>query len=181
MSLNQLYMRFLLITLVAGPLAWVIITDDGQRFADTLFLKLGGAPEVQLNYKNLSSRVSMQSLKQGMPELEFQCARQRTDFGDSICHAKIASINGAPARYLSAFFVADRLSAMRFGYQRIYHQFLYQQTVNALGMPRVADNSAQSEGGMVMWQAGDGLLYMFSENLPPKKEPVGIWLTRSLD
>lgn len=171
MSMHKFYIRMLILSLVLGPLAWVMFTDDGQRYSDIFMLELGDSESINLNFANLSSRVDEATLQQQFPQVAFKCVDQVSAFGHRQCSSALASINGAPAQYIKVFFVQDHLSAVKVGYQPSYHQYVYNAILTSFG-----EGEAGPEQGMRRWNTGSGMLYAPPQELTLDKEAALLWL-----
>ena len=161
----------LILGAILGPLAWLMFTDDGQRYGDIFMLELGDAEPMNMNFANLSSRVDEETIQRQFPKIKFQCLDQVSAFGQRQCTSAISSINGAPAQYIKIFFVQSHLSAVKVGYQPSYHQYVYQSIQASFG-----EGEAGPEQGMRRWNTGDGMLYAPPQNLTLAQEAALLWL-----
>jgi hypothetical protein len=177
MTTYQIYKRLLLLGLLFGPLLWLSLSDEGKRVSDLFLLKLSGAPAVQVDYRQLKADISEAEFKRGLPNVDFQCADKRTDFGERLCFAPVAGFNGTPSQYMSAFFRGDHLMAIKLAYQRSYHDYLYASVSREFG-PANSDKAAglPDTSGARQWQAGRGWLVLPGERLKGDAEPVLFWL-----
>lgn len=175
MTINQIYIRLLLLGLLFGPLLWFSISDEGQRVSDLFLLKLSGAPEVHIDYRQLKAEIGEAEFKHGLADVDFQCADKRTDFGERLCFAPVAGFNGTPSQYMSAFFRGDHLMAIKLAYQRSYHDYLYASVSRELG-PANSAAALPDNSGATQWQAGKGWLVLPGEHLKEGAEPVLFWL-----
>ncbi|MBD3670163.1 MAG: hypothetical protein HUJ29_05255 [Gammaproteobacteria bacterium] len=180
MTVNQIYIRLLLLGALFGPLLWFLFSDEGQRISDTFLLKLGGTPEVQLDYRTLNADISEKEFVKGMGEAEFQCGDQQSQFGDRLCYAALAAVNGTPSQYMSVFFKSDNLTAIKLAYQRSYHEQLHGSLIRNLGEPMSGANTAVPDAERIQqWQAGNGVVLLSGETLAEDEEPVLLWLAYS--
>jgi len=171
MSMHNFYIKFLILTAVLGPLAWLMFTDEGQRTGDIFMLELGDAKSINLNFSNLSARVDEGNLKKQFPEITLNFADQKSAFGHRQCASAISSINGTPAKFIKFYFFQDRLTAVKVAYQPSYHQHIYKSIRTSFG-----GGEDGPENGMRRWNTGAGMLYAPPEALTLDKEPALLWL-----
>jgi len=180
MTTNQSITRLLLFGLLFGPLTWLLVSDEGQRVSDVFLLKLSGAPAVEMDYRILKPEVNEAELKSRFPKLNFQCADRQTDFGERLCYTPLASFNGTPSQYMSAFFRGDHLMAIKVAYQRSYHDYLYGSLIHELGAANHGRVAGQADNsGAQQWQAGKGWLVLPGVGLKDDAEPALFWLAAS--
>lgn len=180
MTVNQIYIRLLLLGALFGPLLWFVLSDDGQRMSDVFLLKLSGAPEVQLDYRELDGGIEEAAFQKRLKDVEFQCGSQSSQFGDRLCYAPVAAFNGTPSQYMSVFFNDGHLAAIKLSYQRAYHDHLYFSVLQQLGEPLDGADTAVPEAERIQqWRAGSGMVLMPGENLAEGEDPVLLWLAYS--
>ena len=170
MSIHKFYIKFLILTVVLGPLAWVMFTEEGQRVSDIFMLELGDSEALNLNFANLSYRVDESILKEQFPQLKLACKDQETAFGPRLCSSPISAINGAPAKFVTFYFIQDQLVEVNVGYQPSYHQYLYRGLLSSFG-----EGEAGPEPGLSRWNTGEGLLYAPPKTLMVGQKSVLIW------
>jgi len=177
MKMHGLVLRGLIIAAIAGPLMWLVFTDDGQRRADVLLLRLLGNPSVALNMSALSNAVKEQDLRAAMPDIGLDCHAQPSEYGNRVCVAAISAFNGIPARYLTFFLAEDRLGALKLAYQRSYHR----QLINAIqaehGAPLNSGEVPQPDQPAVLrWHVGGGVLVTLDDRVELDEEPALMWV-----
>lgn len=161
MTSNQIFVRLILLGLLFGPLTWVLVSDEGQRVSDVFLLSLSGAPKVDMDVTQLNASVTEAQFKSRLPKVSFTCADKQTDFGERLCYSPVASFDGAPSEYLSAFFRGDHLMAVKVAYQRSYFGYLNQRLKDELGAPqRGGAAGLPDSSGANQWQAGRGWLVL---------------------
>lgn len=176
MKKGSLLKRLYIIAVLAVPLYWVMLTDEGHRFTDTTILKLSGGETMDIHLKALNSSISEEGLQKQLPETPFNCADHKTPLGDRICQVKLAAFNGIPARFAIAYFAEDRLRALKVGYQRPYHQQLLDSIFAAQGSPG-SDGHITASGapGFYRWRTGDGELIALDEQSLEGNEAAMMW------
>lgn len=168
--MHKFYIRILIITLVLGPLTWLMFTDEGQRVGDIFMLELGDSEPLNLNFAQLSSRVDEATLMEQFPQIKLACVDQKIAFGMRQCSSPISAINGTPAQYVTFYFIQNQLIEVNVGYQPSYHQYLYNGLLASFGEGEVGP-----EAGLRRWNTGKGLLYAPPQTLTVGKKTVLIW------
>lgn len=171
MSMHKFYIKFLILSAVLGPLAWLMFTDEGQRTGDIFLLELGEARSINLNFSSLSTRVDESNLQEQFPQVTLSCIDHKSAFGQRQCSSAISSINGTPAQYIKFFFFQNRLTAVKVGYQPSYHRHIYKSIRTSFGA-----GEDGPESGMRRWNTGAGMLYAPPEELTLNKEAALLWL-----
>lgn len=178
--LHPVYKKLLLICVVAGPLLWLTFTLDGQRRTDLLLLWIAGDPGFSVAVEKLSPTLDEETLRSQFSDLQFHCEDRESSFGNRSCSAVIANFNQIPARYVSLFFVAGHLSAMKVAYRRPYQEPLVRGLYRTLGEPlpsaRSTEESSDATGG-ITWKTGDGLVVVPSGRVDLRDEPALFWLS----
>jgi hypothetical protein len=170
--------RLYIIVVLAVPLYWLMLTDDGHRFTDTTILKLSGGKTMDIHLKALNSSITEKTLQQQLPDTPFSCNDHKTLLGDHLCQVKLASFNGIPARFAIAYFADDHLQALKVGYQRPYHRQLLDYLFATRGKPGTGDHiSAPGAPGFYRWHIGDGELVILDEQSLQGEEPALLWKT----
>jgi hypothetical protein len=176
MTKRSLLTRLYLIILLAAPLYWLILTDEGRRYTDLAILKMKGGETMELQLMALHSSITERRLQQQLPDTPFHCGPQATPFGDRLCQVQLASFNGLPARFAIAYFAGNQLQGLKIGYQRPYHTHLLGHLVTTLGPAGPAGHLTPSDGpGLYQWRVGDGLLLALDENSLEGNEPSLLW------
>lgn len=168
--------RLYIIVVLAAPLFWLILTDEGRRFTDIAILKVSGGETMDIHPEALSSAITEKGLQQQLPETPFSCADHKSPQSDRICQVQLAAFNGIPARFAIAYFDADRLRALKVGYQRTYHRQLLNHLFTTYGKPGKGDHlSAPGTPGFYRWQVGDGELMALDEQSLEGNEAALLW------
>jgi hypothetical protein len=155
-----------------------MFTEDGQRRTDTMVLWLFGQPEIKLDLNALASEYTEREIQQVYPNLPWQCEDRMNPYGDRVCVSRIGIFNGIPSHYISAFFHADRLSALKVHYRANNHNSLQSHLLAQLGAPLAADQGSSRPppaDPVVQWRTPHGLVVMKRE-LIAKQEPALFWL-----
>lgn len=173
MAPSRFIKRAIIITLLAAPALWLVLTPEGQRRTDLFLLGIGGEPDIGIRFDRLHRGVTPEQLRAEQSELELTCSAQRTPFGARLCQAPIAGFNGTPARFIIFYYGPGQLNAVKIGYQRSYHGRVVRQLDEALGKPA---QSQQPDGTTInQWPAGDGTV-LVPESLGDAQEPALMWV-----
>jgi hypothetical protein len=174
MRLNPLYKKLLLISLVLGPIVWLVFTEDGQRRSDLVVLYLFGYEELNLAIENLNGNMTEAEFRELFPDLKLVCEAGPNPFGDRLCAARVGSFSGIPARAFTLFMDGRRLRAAKLDYRPAYHAALARQLNGRLGT-----RAGRSETGKdaVAWSVSDGLLLMPAVEPREDTEAALIWLS----
>ena len=176
MTKGALLKRIYIIVILAAPLFWLILTDEGRRYTDLGILYLKGGEGMDIQLKALHSGISEKGLQDQLPDTEFNCGKQSTPFGDRICQVQLASFNGLPSRFAIAYFNADRMQAFKIGYQRPYHENVLNYLFSSLGKPGPENHlTAAGAPGIYRWKIEDGELIALDENSLEGNEPSILW------
>lgn len=154
------------------------MTEDGQRRADAVLLRLSGDKPIELNFKALDGRLSEQELKQVYPDLPWQCVDAKTSFGTRVCSAPIGTYNGLPARAISVFFGNGRITVLKLDYRERYHPQVAEQLRQQLGQPLsipLSTDDGKPGSTLLKWQTPYGTLVM-KQRLDKQDEPALLWL-----
>jgi hypothetical protein len=176
LRLNPLYKKLLILSLVLGPMVWLVFTKDGQRRSDLVLLYLFGQEELNLAIENLHGNMTEADFRSLFPELPLTCDKGANPFGDRLCTAEIGAFSAIPARAFTLFLDGKRLRAAKVNYRRAYHAVLENQISNRLGAPPAMDPSGPEA---VSWQVGDGLLLMPGSEPEDDSEAALLWLSNS--
>ncbi len=174
--MKTFHKRFFLVLIVIAPMYWLIFTDDGRRRSDTLILWLAGGDPIDLNFRVLDNRYSMEDWKKVFADIEWNCVDQKTALGDQYCFSEISSYNGVPARYLTAFFRDSHVNAVKLVYRNQYHQQLGADLHQQLGTPLLQSHES-ADNDMLQWHTDYGMVMVKTE-LTPEEEASLIWLSK---
>jgi hypothetical protein len=176
MTKRSLLTRLYVVVILAVPLFWLILTDEGRRYTDLAILQVKGGESMDIQLKALHSALSERRLQEQLPDTPFNCGEQTTPFGDRLCQVQLASFNRLPARFAIAYFANNQLQAMKIGYQRPYHSQLLHHLFVTLGAPGREDHlTAPGAPGLYRWTVGDGELVALDENSLEGNEPSILW------
>ena len=171
---SRFHTRLITLLIVATPIIFLLFTEEGRRISDVMILRIAGHTAINFNYAALDPRFNRDSINSALPDLELVCEPVTSHFGSRACHSTIAAVNGLPARYVIFYFEANRLRAMKLGYQRPYHASFLNQFAAMLGAPLAEDVATRPP--VVRWRAGSGQLVAVSGPLPGDDEPAFYWL-----
>jgi len=179
LRLNPLYKKLLLLTIVLGPMVWLVLTEDGQRRTDLVLLYLFGKAELNLAIENLHSDMTETQFRELFPDLELVCDDGPNPFGDRLCSAQVGSFSAIPSRAFTLFLSGDELRAAKVNYRRAYHETLRRQLEGRIG----AGNGPAPDGpagtkGPESWRVTDGLL-LLPPQMPERDEDAALmWLSK---
>ncbi|MCB1788490.1 MAG: hypothetical protein H6953_02670 [Chromatiaceae bacterium] len=174
----NIHKTILILILVFVPPYWLIFTDEGARISDRALLWLVGEDEIKLNLRVLSPAYSRADIEKVFGDIDWKCGAKNSPFGDALCVAKVGAFNGYPARALTLYFLADKLSAMQLVYRGPYHEQLLGHLIDQLGQPtNVA--AAVSEGpdaaDVLEWGLEHGKIVL-KKKLQQGDEPSLLWV-----
>ncbi len=120
-------------------------------------------------------------MHQVYPDLSWQCQDQISAYGDRLCVSRIGIFNGIPARYLTAFYRAGQLAALKLHYRANNHNSLLSQLRALLGAPEAAQGSTPvpAPDEILQWRTPKGLVLM-KRALSADEEPALFWLSDAL-
>jgi hypothetical protein len=178
LRLNPLYKKLLLLTIVLGPMIWLVLTEDGQRRTDLVLLYLFGKGELNLAIEKLHSDMTEAQFRELFPDLELACDDGVNPFGDRLCSAEVGAFSGIPSRAFTLFLSADELRAAKLNYRSAYHETLRRQLEGRIG---AADSPAGADTAVIRgpqsWRVADGVLLLPPE-IPEKEEDSALmWLS----
>lgn len=180
MHLFKIYKTFAIIALIVAPIYWLMVTEDGKRRTDTLILWLGGGDPVNINFKALDNHYSMQDWQQVYADIDWQCREQPSTWGDEICYSEISSYNGIPSRYITAFFDAGYISALKLVYRNQYHDQLGYELQNQLGKPELLrsapEDAPDTANNIVRWPTDHGVVLLKQQLGSGEEEASLLWL-----
>ncbi|MCB1925005.1 MAG: hypothetical protein KDJ27_14900 [Gammaproteobacteria bacterium] len=177
----NLHKTLLILVLVFIPPYWLLFTDEGGRVSDTALLWLLGEDDMKLSVDDLSARYSQDDIKTVYSDLDWQCGDKASEFGDSVCAARIGTFNGFPSRVVTFFFRGDSVTAMRLVYREQYHEQVMGYYIGKLGQPaNVAEALAAGPDAddVLEWQLADGLL-LIKKVLAKTDDPSLLWLAKA--
>jgi hypothetical protein len=174
LRLNPLYKKLLILSLVLGPMVWLVFTKDGQRRSDLVLLYLFGKEELNLAIENLHGNMTEADFRNLFPDLALTCDEGANPFGDRLCSAEIGAFSAIPARAFTLFLEGERLRAAKVNYRRAYHATLEDQISTRLGAVAAVDPSGPEA---VSWQVDDGLLLMPASEPEDDSEAALLWLS----
>ncbi len=166
----RLYKTLLALTVVIGPITWLMITEDGRRRSDLMVLSFKDAPMVQMRLAPLTSAFTEEQMREFLPEIQWQCSNNRSDFGERSCVSPIGAFNETPAHYMVMYYQESALQAMKVVYSDDYHNYLTGLVTQMLGSPN--DN-----GGILRWPTEGGLVLMPAKLTADTREPSMMWLS----
>lgn len=178
-KLPILYKKLLILAVVFGPIVWLMFTDDGQRRTDTVVLWLFGEKEIKMDLQVLDSQFSEDELKEVYPELNWQCQAYQSTYGDRLCVSRIGVFNGIPSRYISFFFQAGQVSAVKLNYRTDNHAQLQIQLRQQMGQPDLEARTAVTAPDpdeVLQWRTPYGMVIM-KRNLLGDEEAALFWLS----
>lgn len=179
MTKGSLLNRLYIVIVLAAPLFWLILTDEGHRYTDLAILKFKGGESMDIHLQALHSTISESGLQQQLPDTPFICGKQPGPLGERICQVQLASFNGLPSRFAIAYFHEDHLQGFKIGYQRPYHEQLLHYLFAQLGKPREEDHLiTPGNPGLYRWKVGDGELMALDEHSLEGNEPSLMWRHR---
>ena len=117
-GISRHYKTLTAVALVAGPLIWLLFTQDGQRRTDLVLMPLLGRPSIELSLTDLSSDLGEGDVRRRVPQVDLGCSQYGTPFGDRICSARIGAIGRLPAEALNFYFSSGELRAVKLVYRR---------------------------------------------------------------
>ena len=178
--LPLLYKKLLILCIVFGPILWLMFTQDGQRRTDTMVLWLFGEEEINMDLRALSDRYTEQELAQVYAKLNWRCQDFEDTYGERHCVGRIGIFNGIPARYLTAFYRNNRLTALKLQYRAHNHDQLKSLLQYQLGDPVEPNRAREGDPDRVLqWRTPHGLV-MMKNDLVGDDEPALFWLSSAL-
>ena len=178
-KLPTLYKKLLILTLVFGPIVWLMFTDDGQRRTDTMVLWLFGEHEINMDLAALDAHFTEEELKTVYPDLDWQCREHQSSYGNHLCVSRIGIFNGIPSKYITIFFTGRHISAMKLRYRAGNHDQFLVQLRRQLGRPddeARASVTAPDPEEVLQWRTPYGLV-VAKRLLDSDEEPALFWLS----
>jgi hypothetical protein len=167
-----------IVLMVLAPLWWLTMTEDGQRRADGVLLRLLGDMPLDLKIEALDGRLTEAELKRVYDQLPWQCQDANTNFGNRVCSSKIGTYNGLPSRLVTFYFSNGTLNAFKLNYRENYHVPLGSQLIKQLGQPNVPvaiSGEAPPPENILQWQSDHGTV-IIKEELDKDEEAAMLWL-----
>ena len=180
LRLNPLYKKLLMLTIVIGPIFWLVFTEDGQRRTDLVMLFLFGKGELNLAIEKLHSEMTETEFQELFPDLELRCDDGPNPFGDRLCTSEVGSFSAIPSRAFTLFLQDDRLRAAKLNYRSAYHETLRQQLTRRVGNPvsRSDQVPAVAEDPLT-WMVQDGLLLLPPKAPEAEHDAALMWLSKA--
>lgn len=178
MERKKLHKTLLILALVIVPPYFLIFTDEGARISDNVILWLFGEESIKLDLSALETTYRSEEIRQVFPELQWDCRVEQHALGNSVCRAPVGAFNDYPARQITAFFVDDRISALKILYREQYHGQLLGHLIQQLGQPQNVEEAIKDTpdaAPVLEWDTGKGLVVL-KKNLHPGDEPALFWL-----
>jgi len=169
-KIPRFYKTLLALTVVIGPITWLMVTEDGRRRTDLMVLGFKDAPMVQMRLDPLTSAFSEDRIREFLPEIQWQCSNTRTPFGERNCVSPIGAFNETPAHYMTLYFEGDALQAMKVAYRGAYHNHLTGLLAQMLGPPK-------NDQGIWRWVTEHGLVLVPANLTGDAAEPALMWLS----
>lgn len=179
-QLPTLYKKLLLLAVVFGPIVWLVFTDDGQRRTDTVILWLFGHKELNMDLEALDSRFSPEDFKTIYPDIDWQCRKEASAYGDALCVSRLGVFNGIPSHYITLFFLGDRLSAIKLRYRENNHAQLIEMLTRLLGRkdPMNRQLASADPQHILQFHTANGMVAI-KQQLAPQDEPAMFWVANS--
>ena len=174
LKIPRYYKTLLAIVVVAGPIVWLMFTEDGKRRTDMMLMWLLGRPGFDAALDAFSPVLTEAKMRESFQDLELACSDGSYPFGDRLCSATIGSFNQYPARAVIWYFAEGRLRAVKLIYQRAYHD-----AIRGWVERRIPDAGAGGDAGRgaAVWPVAEGVLVMKSGELGKDDEPSLLWLS----
>lgn len=175
---KKLHKTLLALLLVLIPPYFLVFTEEGNRVSDNAILWLFGQQGLALNLAEADSSFSESDIREVFPDLDWQCGKLSSPFGQSACNSVIASFNDLPAHHAVLYFDDNRLSAIRIDYRRRYHRSLWQQLVDTLGQPTESAPGMpypENPDQVLQWDTGKGLVVL-KKTIGESDQPALMWI-----
>jgi hypothetical protein len=179
LKLNPLYKKLLLLTIVLGPIYWLVFTDDGQRRTDLVMLYwFGDGSELNLAIEKLHSTMTEAQFRELFPELNLQCDEGANPFGDRLCNAEVDAFSGIPSHAFTLFMLGDGLRAAKLTYRSAYHETLVRDLTRRLGSPVPQSLASPTPvEGPLSWVVPDGFLLLPGEKPESDVDAALMWVS----
>ena len=179
MHLFKIYKTLIVIAIVVAPIYWLMMTDDGKRRTDTLILWLTGGDPVNINFKALDNRYSIEDWQRVYGDIDWKCREQASTWGNETCYSEISSYNGIHARYITVFFSDGYSSAFKLVYRNQYHAQLGAELQHQLGKPeqvKAGPGDAPDSNNIIKWQTDHGMVLLKQQLDSGEEEASLLWL-----
>jgi hypothetical protein len=178
MERKKLHKTLLILALVIVPPYFLIFTDEGSRISDNVVLWLFGEESIKLDLAALDATYRPGEIRKVFPDLQWDCRDEQHALGNNVCRASVGSFNDYPSRQLTAFFIDDRMTAVKLLYRGKYHEQLLGHLIQQLGQPENVEEAISDTpdaAPVLEWDTGKGLVILKKE-LNPGDEPALFWL-----
>lgn len=180
MNRKTLLKRLLILTLFILPIAWLAISDTGQRYTGLFLLKLKGDPSFDIDFATLTRDYSEKQMRSDNDSAEFDCQAVNSEFGNRSCVARISSFNGNLAHLVTYIYSPRGLQSVKIYHRGYFAEHLFGQLVEALGNPeQVTISGEKGPTVLLRWRAGSGDLMLRKSGPEPEQPPTLIWVDRS--
>jgi hypothetical protein len=152
-QIPRFYKTLLALTVIIGPITWLMLTEDGRRRSDLLVLGFTDKPLVQMRLAPLASAFTEEQVREFLPELQWQCSDNLSSFGERSCVAIIGAFNEVPANSMAMYFQGGALQAMKVEYRAAYHASLIDILSQILNRP-------ENDQGVLRWVTDHGLVLL---------------------
>lgn len=178
MNNKKLHTTLLALVLVFIPPYFLVFTEEGNRVTDNALLWLFGQQSMSLNLAEADTNFTDEQIRQVFPDIEWQCGRVQSQFGQTACNASIANFNDLPARHVVMFFANRHLNAIQLSYREQYHDAMLRHLIKTLGQPGNAEAATRPTSGadeVLQWNTGKGLVVL-KKSIRESDEPALLWL-----
>ncbi len=169
-QIPRFYKTILALSVVIGPFAWLMFTEDGKRRTDLMILGFKDLPMVEMRLDTLAEVFGEAQIREFLPDVHWQCAGSGNEFSDQRCSTQIAAFNDTPATRLVMLYAGDKLAEMEVVYRASYHQHMTTTLDGMLG-------KAQQKQGISEWPTDHGLILMQNQK-PTQDTSSMLWLSR---
>ena len=166
----RFYKTLLALTVVIGPITWLMLTEDGRRHADLMVLSFTDKPLVEMRLAPLASAFTETEVREFLPDVQWQCNNKRTPFGERSCVSPIGAFNDTPAHYMVMYFQDNALQAMKVVYRGAYHTHLISVLLQMLDQP-------MNDKGVLRWVTDHGLILLPEQPAGDAQETSMMWLS----
>ena len=178
MKKKKLHTTLLALMLVFVPPYFLVFTEEGNRISDNVILWLFGQESLLVNLAEADRNFSESQVREVYPDLDWQCGKQPSRFGQRACNAAIGTFNEIPARNVLILFADDQLTAIQIRYRSQYHNSLLQQLIDTLGQPETsmqAISNTPDADPVLQWDTGKGLV-LLKKTIRESDQAVLMWL-----
>lgn len=180
LEIHPLYKRLMLVVMVVGPFWWLVFTVDGQRRTDLLILEyLNGEASLNLALHQVTGATTLADLRGNFPDLDLQCERRATSFGDRLCAARIGAFNQTPAHIATFYWAGSQLTAVQAVYRGRYHEHMTSRISYDLGVPEQLAAETAGDTPLLRWQTEYGAVITPASVPKSMKQPSVFWIERA--